>query len=282
MTHTPTDLASMMEEAVTKGIERGIKNILPVLLELQRSGADRLADTLIAKLTATGSPLFLPYNALRREALRETVAFIKENLSSAVIHDSPDALRAAALSQVTIDNGLFLEFGVFKGHSINQIASLRPDDKIFGFDSFAGLPEAWDGHKEDKGAFNLAGQLPKVRENVTLVRGYFDNALPRFFALNATPIAFMHCDADLYSSTKTIFANCARFIQPGTVIVFDEFFNYPNWQEHEFKAFMEYCAEYSIRYRYIGLHRFQVSLGACRTKHSNEHLHTGVYFSIIY
>ena len=27
---------------------------------------------------------------------------------------------------------------------------------------------------------------------------------------------------------------------PGTIILFDEYFNYPNWEQHEFKAFQEF------------------------------------------
>ena len=35
-------------------------------------------------------------------------------------------------------------------------------------------------------------------------------------------------------------------------IVFDEYFNYPNWQKHEFKAFQEFVAANGIKYEYIG------------------------------
>jgi hypothetical protein len=27
---------------------------------------------------------------------------------------------------------------------------------------------------------------------------------------------------------------------PGSVVIFDEFFNYPGWQKHEFRAWQEY------------------------------------------
>ena len=41
-------------------------------------------------------------------------------------------------------NGLFLEFGVSAGRTVNYIASLVPDKTIYGFDSFEGLPEDWN------------------------------------------------------------------------------------------------------------------------------------------
>jgi len=39
---------------------------------------------------------------------------------------------------------------------------------------------------------------------------------------------------------------------PGTVIVFDEYFNYPAWKLHEFKAFQEFIEASGRRYKYIG------------------------------
>ncbi len=61
----------------------------------------------------------------------------------------------------------------------------------------------------------------------------------------------MHIDCDLYSSTKTIFDNLAEQIVPGTVIVFDEYFNYPNWQQHEHKALQEFVNEHKLNYEYL-------------------------------
>ena len=37
--------------------------------------------------------------------------------------------------------GLALEFGVFKGTTINHLARQAPDRRFYGFDSFTGLPD---------------------------------------------------------------------------------------------------------------------------------------------
>jgi len=37
------------------------------------------------------------------------------------------------------------------------------------------------------------------------------------------------------------------------VIVFDEFFNYPGWQDGEFKAFIEWVDENKVNYEYIAV-----------------------------
>jgi hypothetical protein len=42
-----------------------------------------------------------------------------------------------------------------------------------------------------------------------------------------------------------------RLVQD-SVIVFDEFFNYPGWKQHEFKAFMEFVENSDRKFNYIG------------------------------
>ena len=67
------------------------------------------------------------------------------------------------------------------------------------------------------------------------------------------PISLLHVDCDLYSSTKTIFDRLNDWIVPGTIIVFDEYFNYSGWELHEFKAFQEFREANRLSYEYIGL-----------------------------
>jgi hypothetical protein len=149
-------------------------------------------------------------------------------------------------------NGLILEFGVFSGETINHLAARLPDRPVYGFDSFEGLPENWRPGFP-KGAFHRAN-LPVVRGNVKLVVGWFDQTLPGFLAANpAIPVALLHVDCDLYSSTVTVLHQLGDRIGEGTIIVFDEYFNYPGWRDHEFKAFKEFVELTGIRYEYIGL-----------------------------
>ncbi len=163
---------------------------------------------------------------------------------------------AGALQDYAVDRapaaGLVLEFGVFSGTSINRIASRVGDRLVFGFDSFEGLPETWRPGFE-QGAFRRVG-LPEVAKNVELVVGWFEDTLPGFIAAHPNEtLSLLHVDCDLYSSTKTVFAMLAGRIVPGTIILFDEYFNYPEWRSHEHKAFAEFVAEHRIAYEYIGL-----------------------------
>jgi hypothetical protein len=84
--------------------------------------------------------------------------------------------------------------------------------------------------------------------------------LPGFIKENNKPVAFMHIDCDLYSSTMDIFDALAPNICPGTVIFFDEYFNYTEWKENEYKAFQEFCEKYSVKYKYMGICNTQVAL----------------------
>ena len=144
-------------------------------------------------------------------------------------------------------DGLFLEFGVASGRTISHIAS-RHSGPVHGFDSFLGLPENWRTGYE-KGTF--AGVMPEVPPNVHFEVGLFSNTLPDFVTKHSGSVSFVHIDCDLYSSTKMILDTLAGRFYPGTVLVFDEYFNYPGWRAHEFKAFQEFVSESHIKYDYI-------------------------------
>lgn len=153
---------------------------------------------------------------------------------------------------VTLD-GLYIELGVCTGKTTNFIAALNPHKKIYGFDSFEGLPEDWVlGERViPKGSlgFKDPSMLPPVLHNVVLIKGWFEDTLPNFAT---KPIAFVHIDCDLYSSTATAFKYLGPWIQEGTIIVFDEFYNYPNYEENEFKAFQEFLSESGFKAEYLG------------------------------
>lgn len=150
-------------------------------------------------------------------------------------------------------NTLWLEFGVANGCSINYISNFT-NDKVYGFDSFEGLPEKWrDGF--DKGAFNLNGNLPQVNNNVELIKGWFDKTIPNFIKKQNKKVSFIHMDADLYSSTKCIFDNLKDYIDKDCIIVFDELVNYPGFDGNtgELKAFYEFITENKVDYEWIGM-----------------------------
>jgi hypothetical protein len=206
-------------------------------------------------------PLVHPYNGLLLRAHQETLDFIQSQMADAISFDTPRELVCHALSMVVID-GIYAEFGVNKGGTIKFIARHAPGQTIHGFDSFKGLPENWSGNAMHTGYFNREGRPPRVPANVTLHAGWFKDTLPAFAASHPGPAAFLHVDCDLYSSTATIFEHLGSRIAPGTVIVFDEYFNYPNWKEHEHKAFEEFKVRTELAFRYIAYSVQQVAVVA--------------------
>lgn len=188
-------------------------------------------------------------SALYRLASQETAKYVIENMPTSIVTNNALDLLTYALSQVAI-KGMFLEFGVFSGTTINHISAVKSDEKIYGFDSFEGLPEAWRSGFY-KGIF-ATKKLPEVRSNVELIKGWFNETLPEFIKVHKEQCAFIHIDCDLYSSTKCIFDILRNQIVDGTVIVFDEYFNYPNWQEGEYKAFQEFINMSNLSYEYLG------------------------------
>lgn len=118
---------------------------------------------------------------------------------------------------------------------------------IYGFNSFEGLPEHW---RTGFGKGSFSTPIPTVPGNVKLIKGLFADTLPHFLKGHTEPISFLHIDCDLYSSSKFIFETLGDRIGTGCVIVFDEYFNYPGWKEHEFKAFSEFVSTNRIEYRY--------------------------------
>jgi hypothetical protein len=187
--------------------------------------------------------------AMRRRALQETRIFVEKQMyHTKPFRDKFDLLQAA-LTQADPRAGLCCEFGVWGGSTINFIASRVPNT-VYAFDSFEGLPEDWQPGVQE-GAFRMNG-LPRFRENVKLIKGWFNGTIPVFAREHDGNCAFLHIDCDLYSSTKTIFEVLGDRIVRGTVLVFDEFFNYPGWKKGEYLAFQEFVSARQLQFKYLG------------------------------
>ena len=180
------------------------------------------------------------------EAKKSTLEYIKANMVDAPYFEKHPQLVSYALSRIET-KGLNLEFGVGRGKSMRWIAP-NVEGNVHGFDSFEGIQEHWNGNPI--GSF-AQKQMPKVPENVEFHVGYFDATLPGFLEKHPEPVAFLHVDCDLYSSTVTIFEALSDRLQPGAIVLFDEYYNFHRWQQHEFRAFQEFVAREGVQYEYI-------------------------------
>ncbi|MEO9222627.1 MAG: class I SAM-dependent methyltransferase [Mycobacteriaceae bacterium] len=181
-------------------------------------------------------------------AARESALLVQEQMPSARLFPRPeDTLRyAAELVEVT---GSVLEFGVASGHTLNLLAAALPGRTVAGFDVFTGLPEDWRSGFP-AGTFGQE-TIPEV-PGAEVVVGLFADTLPEYLARNLEPIALLHVDADLYSSARTVLELVGPRLVVGSVVLFDEYFNYSGWQHGEYLAWQQYVERTGTTFRYAG------------------------------
>jgi hypothetical protein len=131
----------------------------------------------------------------------------------------------------------YLEFGVYQGASLRQWCAIDgdPESRFFGFDSFAGLPEDWTA---DKPAGTFSTAVPVIGDaRCKLVTGLFNDTLYTFLAdFHLRGRLVVHIDCDLYSSALFCLMALDRWLVPGAIVVFDEFYDLQN----EFAAYRDW------------------------------------------
>lgn len=188
--------------------------------------------------------------AVDLEATASTAEFILEHLRVAETFGHPHDTLRHALGLIEIP-GMALEFGVASGTTLRIVAEALTEREgtVAGFDVFSGLPETWrTGFPVGEFAQESIPEVPGAQ----LVPGLFEDTLPSFLNDESDPVAFLHLDADLYSSTKTVLDLLGDRLVPGSIVVFDEFFNYPGWQQHEYRAWTEFVTRTGISFEYLG------------------------------
>lgn len=143
----------------------------------------------------------------------------------------------AAIAEVSGQQLLYLEFGVYRGTSITYVTRhVRDADARFvGFDSFFGLPEEWRADMP-RGHFTRNGLAPSFDDpRVSVVTGLFEKTLADF-EVPPHERLIVNIDSDLYSSARTVLARLAGVVGPGTLIYLDEF----NDSANELRAFREF------------------------------------------
>lgn len=132
--------------------------------------------------------------------------------------------------------GDYLEFGVYAGASLTCMDQALKDlelnsVRLFGFDSFEGLPKAaktepmWSPGMFKSGIEQTKGILARNGvdlDRITLVKGWFDETLtePAKYGIRKASVVMIDCD--LYASAKTALRFCAPLIDDQAVIFFDD------------------------------------------------------------
>ena len=195
------------------------------------------------------------HNVLHERAVVSSADFVEKYLSTALVFRTKPEMWGFAADKVSekFSDGVCLEFGVAGGKSINWMSKKLPAFEFFGFDSFVGLAEDWVGHHAKKGAYSQGGVTPKVNKNVRLVKGWFDETIPKFIQeIELERIRFIHIDSDTYPAAQLIFQHMGKHLTPGMFVLFDELIGYPGWDNGELKALNEAEKECGFQYRFLG------------------------------
>lgn len=190
--------------------------------EALKSLAGRLPEDLLERVLA--------YAMLRRSFA---------GLSAAPVLPSREALweQAVRLAGGPDRPVAFVEFGVHEGASLRWFSArlAHPDTRLWGLDTFTGLPEAWGAMPA--GTFDTQGRPPQLDDaRVRCLPGLFQATAPRLLgelAACAHLPLLVHYDADLYASTLFALALIDRLGRPYTAIL-DEFTG------HETRALRNY------------------------------------------
>ncbi len=148
-----------------------------------------------------------------------------------------DALRVIENEDIPGD---IVETGIWRGGALIFAASFLEiygvkGRKIFGCDSFEGLPKPSTAYPVDLGDIHyqfdyLSVAIEQVRRNlkkynvsldsVTLVKGWFSDTLHK---LDTDKVAILRLDGDMYSSTIEALEALYHKVAPGGFVIIDDF-----------------------------------------------------------
>ncbi len=134
--------------------------------------------------------------------------------------------------------GYYFEFGCNEANTFRMAYNTFKylfDLKYVAFDSFDGLPEV-EGidkmevfHKGklkfDKNKFvELVKKEGITEDELIIVKGFYEESLNQKLIdqLSPTKAAVIYIDCDLYTSTVSVLDFIKHFLQPGTIIIFDD------------------------------------------------------------
>jgi len=156
--------------------------------------------------------------------------------------------------------GYYFEFGCHKGRTLRLAwdhSNGLFDWTYVAFDSFEGLPDIpeidrnpmWEKGmsattEEELTVITESAGMPRNR--LITVKGFYDQSLESGIAKKLLPekAVVVYVDCDLYTSTVPVLKFIKDFLQPGTIIVFDDWFClYADPERGQRRAWAEFCRD---------------------------------------
>ena len=158
------------------------------------------------------------YSVLWEKAVLDSSKYVEKYLNDVLVFEQTIQIWDYTIQSISKTSaGVYLEFGVFKGNSINYFSNALPKYMFYGFDSFEGLAEDWKGHYLTKGDFNVDGKVPIVNPNVTLIKGWFNETLPKFILDFAESILIISCSFAISNEKKP---TLSPWVRPACITMF--------------------------------------------------------------
>jgi hypothetical protein len=117
--------------------------------------------------------------------------------------------------------------------------------RIYACDSLRGLPSEY----ENLPAGNFATPVPRLT-GVRIIEGLFEDTLTPRLAAEIGAVSLAHFDADLYASTACALQWLTPLLQPGTLLLFDEFLGEDAGEE---RAFLEWTQRTGVLTRMLAM-----------------------------
>ena len=163
---------------------------------------------------------------------------IKEKIMKTFMYESKKEYFEVHSKKIDNIEGSLVEMGFGVGGSANIFGDLMAENKIkkrhmWLFDSFQGFPEPTKGKdspKNKKGQWANGNQNESIKklkrkigghESVSVIPGFFEDTIPESYVGGS--IAILHLDCDLYMSYKVSLEGLYDMVQPGGLILFDEY-----------------------------------------------------------
>jgi hypothetical protein len=201
-----------------------------------------------------GPALFAAFRNVRIGAqLRAAISsaeWLHRNADRAPVYVRRNEMLEALFPLIPAEGDL-AEFGVYLGATTIFVRPRFADRRYHAFDSWRGVPEAMS-LRRTKFFFDLDGVVPKLPPDTTIHSGWFHETIPKWREQFDAPIAFAYIDCDLYESVCTVLEGLTDRVRAGTILVFDSWYNYPNWEEHAPKASQEWTQRHGIRMEPMG------------------------------